>query len=61
MAVSTILQQMTNDPLKSPKEAILEALDLLPPEYLPEVLQFIQFLEYKYTANPDELSEDEAS
>ncbi len=41
-------------------DSIIEALQHLSPKYLPEVLQFIQFLEYKSISTPDNASEDEA-
>ncbi len=41
-------------------ETIVKALDHLSPECLSDVLQFIQFLEFKTQAALDEHSEDEA-
>lgn len=41
-------------------ETVIEALHRLPPEYLPHILQYIEFLEYKMTYTPDDSSEDEA-
>jgi len=40
-------------------EEIIGALNRLPPKYLPDVLQFIQFLEYRLIDDSDS-SEDEA-
>jgi hypothetical protein len=41
---------------------IVETLQHLSPKYLPDVLQFIQFLEYKSISTPDDATafEDEA-
>lgn len=38
---------------------IVDSLHYLPPEYLVDVLQFIQFLEYKLTAIYDDLREED--
>jgi hypothetical protein len=37
-------------------DTIVDALQHLSPKHLPEVLQFIQFLEYKYTPSENEKS-----
>jgi hypothetical protein len=39
---------------------ILEALQRVPPERLPDILQFIEFIEYQTTLAADDSSEDEA-
>ena len=41
-------------------EKIVKALHQLPGEYLPDVLQFIEFLEYKSHTGSDDVSEDAA-
>jgi hypothetical protein len=60
MPETTVLQEKTHVLVKVTTEIIVEALDHLPPEYLPDVLQFIQFLEYKSQAFPADHVEDEA-
>ncbi len=41
-------------------ETLVEALYRLPPEYLPHILQYIEFLEHKFTHTPSDPSEDGA-
>ena len=41
-------------------DTIVEALQHLSPKYLPDVLQFIHFLEYKSLNTQDEAEEEEA-
>jgi len=41
-------------------ETLVEALYRLPPEYLPHILQYIEFLEYKFPLTSSDPSEDEA-
>lgn len=61
MSGTTVLQERTHKSKKVTTETIVEALDHLPPEYLDDVIQFIQFLEYKsHVAALDDHSEDEA-
>jgi hypothetical protein len=60
MSETPVLQEKTHVLVKVTPETIVEALDHLPPEYLPDVLQFIQFLEYKLQASPADHAEDEA-
>jgi len=41
-------------------ETVIKALYRLPSEYLPHILQYIEFLEYKFTYTSSDPSEDEA-
>ncbi len=41
-------------------DEVLEALQRVPPERLPDILQFIEFIEYQTTLAADDSSEDEA-
>lgn len=47
-------------PNKNPSQAILEALNRLPSEALPELLNFMEYLEYKFLDFASDDSEDEA-
>jgi len=52
-----------SEKIKTPqiiKTVIIEAIDHLPPKYLDDVWQFIQFLEFKATITAADTSEDEA-
>ena len=60
MSETPVLQEKTQRAITITTEAIIEELDHLPSEYLPDVLQFIQFLEYKAQAPLDDHSEDES-
>lgn len=59
MAVKNVSQKITKIPYKVTTERIIKELNRIPPEYLPDVLQFIQFLEYKLVDDSD-ISEDAA-
>jgi len=52
---------MTVDSVKASVtiEDIIKALRRLPDEYLPEVLQYIEFVEYKTELNEEDIVEDE--
>lgn len=51
---------MLSQTITTPKERIMQALDLLPAQYWADVLQFIRFLEYQYLSQMDAPEEDES-
>lgn len=59
MAQIKVTKKISKMPYKVTTEKVVKELNQLPPEYLPDVLKFIQFLEYKFIDDSDH-SEDEA-
>lgn len=60
MIETSVSQQIPKTAPAVTMEFIMKALYNLPPEDLPAVLQFIEFLEYKSNIIADNRSEDEA-
>ncbi len=60
MGQATVLERESVDSPAATIAAITARLHELPPEQLEDVLQFVQFLEFKYCLTPDDPSEDEA-
>jgi len=60
MGQATVLERESVDSPAATIAAITARLHELPPEQLDDVLQFVQFLEFKFGLTPDDPSEDEA-
>jgi len=58
MAVATISGGAREIPRHIPIETVAAALSKLPPDYLFEVMQFIEFLEYKSSAKSSDIADD---
>ncbi len=60
MAVMTSARKKTRTAELSGEKAVLGALRKLPPDYLPEVLRYIEFLDYKLNTARAEAAEEAA-
>jgi len=60
MGQATVLERESVDSPAATIAAITERLYELAPEQLEDVLQFVQFLEFKFGLTPDDPSEDAA-
>jgi hypothetical protein len=60
MPVTTDKRQKTGGAHTPVERAIVAALRKLPPDYLPEVLRYIEFLDYKIRAARGEAAEETA-
>ena len=60
MAVMTNARKKTGATETPGENAVVIALRKLPPDYLPEVLRYIEFLDYKLSATRAEESEEAA-
>ena len=60
MAVASGKGQKTGRTVTPGERAIVAALRKLPPDYLPEVLRYIEFLDYKTNAMRSEAAEERA-
>jgi len=60
MAVITSVGGKTGITSMTGEKAVVVALRKLPPDYLPEVLRYIEFLDYKLNAARAEAAEDAA-
>ncbi|MCP4352636.1 MAG: hypothetical protein GY795_44840 [Desulfobacterales bacterium] len=61
MTENEVLHQTKSvSPERITMEMVTDALHRIHPDYLHNVLQYIEFLEYKCTYTPDDLSENKA-
>jgi len=60
MAVTTSASKRTGAMGTPGERAIVAALRKLPPDYLPEVLRYIEFLDYKINVARNDVAEDAA-
>ena len=58
MAIAAISPRVQGSARTVPVETVVAALNKLPPDYLAEVMQFIEFLEFKSSVEPGNASED---
>ena len=58
MTVAAISTRVLGSPRTVPVETVMAALNKLPPDYLAEVMQFIEFLEFKSSVDPGDTSDD---
>ena len=58
MAVTATARSTDEIPRYIPIETVAAALSKLPPDYLSEVMQFIEFLEYKSSARAGDIADD---
>ena len=58
MAVAVISPRVQGAARTVPVETVVAALNKLPPDYLAEVMQFIEFLEFKSSVEPGNASDD---
>ena len=58
MAVAAISPRDLGSERTVPVETVVAAPNRLPPDYLAEVMQFIEFLEFKSSVDPGDTSDD---
>ena len=58
MAVAAISPRVQGSARAVPVETVVAALNKLPPDYLAEVMQFIEFLEYKSSSRAGDIADD---
>ena len=58
MTIAAISKGVRETPANISIELVAAALSKLPPDYLSEVMQFIEFLEYKSSAGAGDIADD---